>query len=256
MQLHHLVKILYAVGNPGQAENRPRRIVRMAGHAHTDFLAYRNYRVQEVLEVLPQAVRGHSFILLQGRFQQCQPFRLPAGQGESLAAGRCPADDFQGTHVSQILFVKIQAVAAVLRDHPGQVRAQPVEYRHEVINDHLHAVPGQHADRGDVVGYVLIPPSQAGLDVLMNVHRLDDFNFKSGFVDFLFERSKLILRPVHAGRLFQQAHQAGHTGNLFDVLQRNRVRLASIPAECHFHCFISSNNTGARTFPGTRGIND
>ena len=170
MQLHHLVEILLAVGNPRQSEDRPGRIIRMAGHPHAHFLAHRNHSIQEILEVLPQSVRSHPFILLQGCLQQGQPFRFPAGQGESFASGSSSADDFQRAHLTQVLLVKIQAVASIFRNHPGQVRTQPVENRHEVVDDHFHTMFCQHPDRGNVVGDILIPPSQAGLDVLMNIH--------------------------------------------------------------------------------------
>ena len=235
MQLHHLVEIFLAVGNPRQSEDRPGRIIRMAGHAYAHFLTYRNHGIQEILEVLPQPIRSHSFILFQGCLQQGQPLRFPAGQGKAFAARRCSADDLQRAHLAQVFLVKIQAVASVFRNHPGQVRTQPVENGHEVVNDYLHAVLCQHPDRGNVVGDILITPAQAGLDILMNIHRLDDFDLESRLVHFLLQGSELLLRPVHAGGLVQQAHQAGHAGNLFDVLQRNRVRLASIPAKCHFH---------------------
>ena len=210
----------------------------MAGQPHADFLTHRADRVQEILEVLPQIVRPDILILLQGLLQQGQPLRLPPGQRESLAAFRRPADNFQRAHLAQILLVEIQAVAPVLRNHPGQVRPQPVEHRHKVIDNHLHAVAGQHPDRRDIIRDIFLPARKAQLDILMNVDALYDLDLEAcvvHFVHFLFQRPELLLRPVHAGGLVQQAHQPGHAGNLLHILQRDRIRLASVPAKCHFH---------------------
>ena len=74
----------------------------------------------------------------------------------------------------------------------------------------------------------------------MDIDRLDHFQLQSSGVDFLHQRLDLLFRPVDTGGLIQQTHQAGHAGNLLHILQRNRVGLAAIPAECHFHGDVSS----------------
>ena len=79
-----------------------------------------------------------------------------------------------GVIVAQFLLIEVQGVGAVLGDLPGQIGTQPVEHRHEVVDDDLHAHLGQVADGLAVVGNVLVPGGQAHLDVLMDVDGLDD----------------------------------------------------------------------------------
>ena len=87
--------------------------------------------------------------------------------------------------------------------------------------------------------------------------KLNDFNFKTGVIDFLFQRNEFLFRPVHAGRLVQQAHQTGHSGNLPDIFQRYRINCAAVPAKRHFHQVNTpfQQNTGAseRTRPFVSG---
>ena len=207
----------------------------MAGHPHAGFLADRDDSVQEIPEVFPQVVRPDGFILLQRGFKQRQAFRLPAGKAETAASFRGSLHDFQRPHGAEILLVKIKAVASVLGDDAGEICPQPVENRHEIVYDYFHAVLCQHPDRGDIVFDIFIPPGNAKLDIFMDVNGFDDFDLKAGVIDFLFQRRKFLLRPVHTGRLFQQAHQACHSGNLLYIFQGNRIRCAAVPAKSHFH---------------------
>ena len=83
--------------------------------------------------------------------------------------------------------------------------------------------------------------NEAGLDILVDVDRFDDLDFQPGVVDLLLQGGELLLRPVHAGGLVQQAHEAGHARYLFHVFQRDGIDLAAVPAECHFHNGLSSS---------------
>ena len=235
MQLENLVKVLLAVGDTRQAEDGPGRIVRVAGHAHAHLLAHGNHRIQEVLEVLAQGAGRHVLVLLQRVLQQRQTLRLPAGQSKSTAALGSSAHNFQRAHFPQVLFIKVQAVGAILRNYSRQIGTQPIEDRHEVVHNHLDAITGQVADRIDIVLDVLITRGQAGLDVLVNVHAFDDFQLKPSRVDLIHQRLDILPLPHHAGRPVQKPHQARHAGDLLNVLQWDGVSLTAIPAKGHFH---------------------
>lgn len=65
---------------------------------------------------------------------------IPAGERKAVAVFNGAADQIHGGHGPQLRLVEIQAVGAVLGDQPGQIGAEPVKHRHEVVDDDLDAV--------------------------------------------------------------------------------------------------------------------
>ena len=109
----------------------------------------------EILEVFKQLLLVHALVELQHVLQLGQTGGLPARQGEAVGVFGRAADDLHRGHRAQLGLVVIQAVGAVLRDDARQIGAQPVQHRHEVVDDDLHAVLRQIAD---------------GLAVILDVH--------------------------------------------------------------------------------------
>ncbi len=78
--------------DPRQPEDRPRRIVRVDGHAHPHRLRDRHHALQEVREVLPQplgvhlAVRGEQRRQLVAAYAVAQPGRSPVPRDRSIRA--------------------------------------------------------------------------------------------------------------------------------------------------------------------------
>jgi len=169
VERHDLVKVRLAVGDAGQAEDGPGRVVGMAGHNYAAFLAGGKDGIQEILKVGSQIIGGNELIPLQSGLQLSQPLRLPTGQRKAVAVVNGIADQVHGRHGSQFLLIKIQAVGAVLRNEAGQIGAQPVKDRHKIVDNDLHSVFGQIADGGLVALDVGIPAGQPHLDVLVDV---------------------------------------------------------------------------------------
>ena len=241
MELDHDVIVSLAVSDAGQAEHGPGGIVGMAGHLHAHFLAGGDDAVQEVLEVLPEL--GLVDVLVDGQhpLQIRQTLRLPAGQGDAVAVIQSLLHQIHRGHLSQFLLVEVQGVGTVLGDLPGQIGAQPVKHRHEVVDDDLHAHLGQVADRLAVLGDILVPGRQPHFDVLVDVDGLDDLALQTGLVDVVHIGLALLVGPHLAGGLLvQHAHEAAHAGDLLDLLQGDGVTALAVPAECHFHGSMSS----------------
>ena len=212
----------------------------MNRHLNAHFLAHRNHGIQEILVIIPQHVRRNALILLQCLLQLSQPLRLPSRKGKSVAVLRRLFHDLKGSHIAQLSLVIIQAVGTVLLDNPRQVRAEPVKHRHKIVHDHLNAILGQVADGGDIVGNILIPGGKPHLNVLMDIHALDDFALQPCLMNLVHILFNLFLRPHLACRfVIKNPHKAAHAGNLPDLLQCDGITVGPIPAECHFHMLLS-----------------
>ena len=236
VQLHDAVEACLVVGQTRKPEDRPCRIVRMAGHLDANFLADRDDSIQEVLVVLGKLVLVDLLIALHGLLQLSKTLRLPARHGEALGILQGVLHQLDSGQALQLGIVIVQGVGAVLRDLSRKVRAEPVEDRHEVVDDDLDADLREVPDGLDVSVDVLVSGGQAHLDVLVDVDGLDDLALQTGFLDVLHIGADLFLRPDLACRLIvKEAHDAGHSRDLPDLLQGHRITVLSVPAECHLH---------------------
>ena len=131
-----------------------------------------------------------------------------------------------------------------------ELGAQPVENGHEVVDHDLDAVLSQVFHGLAVVLDVLIASGLTELDVFVNVDRLDDLDFQACGVDFVDELLNFLFRPNFThGDPVHRAHESGSSGDLLDVLEGNRISLAAVPTECHFHR-ANSLLSSSRTAPG------
>ena len=74
-----------------------------------------------------------------------------------------------------------------------ELGAQPVEHRHEVVDDHLDPMSCEILQGLAVIGDVGVTRRLAELDVLMDVHRLDDLALQAGLIDLLDVGGNLLL---------------------------------------------------------------
>lgn len=224
MQSDDLVKIGDAVRDARQAEDWPRGVVRVTSHYNAALLAGRDDAVEEVFVILAQLVRADVLVQCQYPFKLCQTLRLPAGKREAIAVFYGALDYFERPHAAELRLVEVQAVRAVLRDDACKVGAQPIEHRHEVIDDDLDAVLGEVSYSGAVVCDVLIARGQTELDVLMDVDGFDDLALEPSRVDFIDVALYLVLVPDLArGLIVQKAHDTGHAGDLLYLFECNAV---------------------------------
>ena len=66
-----------------------------------------------------------------------------------------------------------------------ELGAQPVEHQHEVVDDHFDPMSCEILQGLAVIGDVGVTRRLAELDVLMDVHRLDDLALQAGLIDLL-----------------------------------------------------------------------
>ena len=119
----------------------------------------------------------------------------------------------------------------------GQIRAQPVKDRHEIVHDNLYPVFCKIADGDIIILDVLVAAGQAHLNILMDIYALDHLALQARFMHLVNVSFDLLFCPHFACRLvIQEPHQAGHARNLPDLAQLHGITVLPKPAECHFHC--------------------
>ncbi|CAM2145260.1 hypothetical protein PT2222_170048 [Paraburkholderia tropica] len=222
--LHDAREVVAILHDARQTEDRARRIVGMDRHLDAAFGGHGHDRLEKVFEVLPQPRFVDLAIVREQRLQLLRAItRVPARQRNALA--RIDALHFRGAEreTGRTVFERLR-----------QFGAGPVEHRHEVVADHLHAGRSQMADGLLIVGDQAVAAGFAELDVLVHGHRLDHLETQARGFDRRLERGDLVRRPDLADRLVVNGrHDLRHARNLADVLERDRIGLA-IPTERHF----------------------
>ena len=237
--IHHAQEAVDALGihqQAGQAEDIPRGIVHVDGHLDVALAAGRHESLQEVLQVLPQLLLGDGGIGLEQLVQLGHTLRLPAGEGHVILLGE--AQDIVGHGLVVVLdhVLLIEQSGGTIADGVEQVGTGPVKDGHEVVADDLDTELGQVADALLVVLDILVARRQADLDVVMDVDRFHNIHIEAVGVDLVCDLLDLIDLPDLAGHLVVQCpDDAGHAGDLLDVVQRDGVVALTIPTPTHFH---------------------
>ena len=117
-----------------------------------------------------------------------------------------------------------------------QVGTGPVKDGHEVVADDLDAELGQVADALLVVLDILVAGGQTDLDVVVDIDGLDHVHIEAVSVDLVCDLLDLVDLPDLAGHLVvQRPDDAGHAGDLLDVVEGDGVVALTIPTPTHFH---------------------
>mmetsp|Transcript_21768 Transcript_21768/g.73221 ORF Transcript_21768/g.73221 Transcript_21768/m.73221 type:complete len:280 (-) Transcript_21768:49-888(-) len=173
-------EVLRGAHHPGQAQERARRVVRVDGHQHPGLLRSRDDRPEEVGDVGAELVGAHIRVgrdgLLEGlhgvrahhaprearhdRLREPRALvlrhRLKAGLGAGLLVLvvlllRPGALEDEELECRELVHVKGER-AATVRPLALQVRARPIDDRHEVVTDGLNAASADVGHRLGVVG--------------------------------------------------------------------------------------------------------
>jgi hypothetical protein len=125
--------------------------------------------------------------------------------------------------------VKAQALRAV-RQREAHVRADPIEHRHEIIDDQMDALGGQIAETGGVVREEVFYVAASGFDGFVDWEGLGGAPFEAGGLDQLPAFADGFAGPDFAIRdLVEGGEEAGRAG-LADVCEGDGVSGAK-PAE-------------------------
>ena len=138
----------------------------------------------------------------------------------------------------------------------GEVGAEPVEDRHEVVADDLDAGAAEAAEGLGVIGDVAVARGHAELDVVMDVDALDDLELQAGGLDGGLEVGDLLDRPHFAdGHVEERADDTGRAGDLPHLPEVDAVVLFPEPTESHLHGLNGrerAQKVQARRPPGER----
>ena len=233
--LHHALKVGQAGDDPGQAEYAPSRVIRVDSHADIVSVTNRHNSFQEIFQVGEKLFLVH--ILIKGKelLDFRHTLRLPARHHISVGI---PRDGIKH-------FFRIQSVDGLLavgqnggtvRPDAGQLRAGPVENGHEIIAHHMDILFAQVFQGADIVFDVTVPFRKSDFNGIVDVHTFDTRNMKPAGLHFLLQcMYSLLLPKVSGSRIVKSGDHARHTRDLADLLQRDRIEAAAVPAQCHFH---------------------
>ena len=237
--VHHAQEAVDALSiyqQAGQAEDIPRGIVHVDGHLDVALAAGGHQSFQEVLQVLPQLFLGDRGIGLEQLVQLCHTLRLPAREGHVVLLGE--AQDVVGHGLVIVLdhVLLVEQSSGAVADGVEQVGTGPVKDGHEVVADDLDTELGQVADALLVVLDVLVAGGQADLDVIVDIDRLDHVHVEAVGVDLIGDLLDLVDLPDLTGHLVVQCpDDAGHAGNLLDVVEGDGIVAFTVPTPTHFH---------------------
>ncbi len=279
-RLHHAGIVVLGRHDARQAEERERRIVGMTADADTCLRSDRHHLFEEVDEILPQplrsdrAIRCEMLAQLVEREAFCRARqaeddvprqRAPARfvhRGEAarcllrdvfgiVGIGACKDVDVEGGEVRE---VEPHAGGARVQ-RPVEVRAGPVQDRHEIVADDLYAGRGEVAEALLPGGDMAAPIPALALDVLGHRQALDHGPVEAGgrvvcTGDQALPCGDLLRRPDRAGRqVVQRGDDACCTG-LPHVIDRHRVGWSE-PAPAFLHSAKPSSTAPPRWQNGT-----
>ena len=125
--------------------------------------------------------------------------------------------------------VVAQAFGAIGQD-VAQVGANPVKYRHEVVNDGANILGGEITQGGDVIIEQRLEITGAGFDIFVNGHRFDCGPTQTGSGQNGFALGNGRLGPSFTVRNLMKRSENGGGTRLADVSQRHRI-FGAVPAE-------------------------
>ncbi len=265
--IQHLGVIGLRRHDPGQAQQRERRIVRMATEPHAQLFRQRRDLAEEIDEIAAQALGVDAVVLGQvftnaidrkafGGARQAagnvvhqsaavaigHGMQAPLGRVTDLAgeafprAGSRQQEQVEGGEIDQ---VEAHGGAAV-RQPPGEVGAGPVEHRHEVVADHADVMGGEVAEALAVVVDVRAPIAALFLDVLRYRQAFDHIPLEPGRPVAARRRNLAhpfgdgALAPDLAGGHVMQGRDDPLGVGLQNLIDGNRVG-GPEPSPCQFH---------------------
>ena len=193
----------------------------MDRHLDVIFIADGHDLLEEILQVVEKIVARHVFVLLEELLDVRHSLGLPAGHHSAVHVA---CDGFKHLLGNQFVdcFLGICEAGGAVRKDSGQLGPCPVEDGHEVVAYKVDILFSEVLQGLDVVRDQLVAGGLSELDVLMYVDALDTGEVEACCLDFVLHRADPLAAPHFAGhRVVQGRDNAGHAGNLPDLLQGN-----------------------------------
>ena len=233
--VQHSLKLLLAGDDAWKSEHAPCRIIRMNCHLDVILVADRHDCLQEVNKVLEKLLLIDILVHFKQLLDVGHSLRLPARHHGSVHAAADGIEHVCGINCINRLLRVCQNSRAV-RSSSCQLGSCPVEYRHEVIADHVDVFFSEILERLDIGINVLVAICASGLDCVRNVDRLDAADVQSGSLYLFLQSMDLFLGPELTRLLvIKHCNNSGYVSGLSDLFESNGVKFGTVPAHCHFH---------------------
>ena len=133
-------------------------------------------------------------------------------------------------------FLCVSQSSGAVRKDSCQLSSCPVKDGHEVVAYHVDILFAEVLQSLDIVSDQLVAGRLAELDIFVNVDALDAGDVKACRLNFFLQSVDSFLAPDFAGLcIIKCRDDAGHAGDLPDLLQCDSVEFGTVPSECHFH---------------------
>ena len=233
--LHHAKDVFLAGDDTGKTEYGPCGIIGMDGHLDVILVAYGHDLLEEVFEIVEKIVSSHVLVLLEEFLDVRHSLGLPAGHDGTVGVASDGLEHLLGDQLVDSLLCVGQGSGSVRKDS-CELSPCPVEDGHEVVAYHVDVLFAEVLQSFDIVSDQLVAGRLAELDIFVNVDALDAGDAKACRLNFFLQSVDPLLAPDFAGLcVIKRRDDAGHAGDLPDLLQCDSVEFGTVPSECHFH---------------------
>ena len=146
-----------------QSEYTPCRVIRVNRHLDVILIAHRHDCPEVINQILEQLLLVDVLIHPEQLLHVCHALRFPAWHHGSVHLPLNRIKHFlRMNRVNCLLCVGKHR--GPIRPSPGQLRSRPVEYRHEVIADHMDIFPAEILKTTNIIVDIPVPVRASGLD--------------------------------------------------------------------------------------------
>ena len=232
---HHTFQVCLSRDDTRQTEYAPGRIVRMDCHVDIVLVTYRHDRFQEVFQVVQQFVIVDVFVQLEQLFYFLHTLRLPARHDGTVHVILDAGEHGFRIHAVDLVLAVSENGGSVC-SHTIQFCSCPVEYRHEVVANHVNISFSKVFQCFDVSCDIFVALRSTCLDGIADINALNTCQMKACILNFFLHCQDLVQCP-YLSRHFvvKSCDDSLYIAALTNLLQSYGIVVFAVPAHCHFH---------------------